>query len=345
MTARDTILIVGNPSSRGGKAAKRIEKVQKLMSAKGIPFEFRSTLPNRETVTLVASAVADDGFRTVVYLGGDGTFYEVATGIVQSGMASEVRLGMLPSGTANDQGKSFGVSSAAKALEENVNTILKGYTTSLDVPEVTAFSDDGLVLRRDLFYDSLGFGLSASILAQRNRDLEKTRSVPVLKHMYRDHVVYVRAALQELAVSLVSGDRFTAEVRVDETVHQLTNLTDLLVKNTLIFAGDWIVDVDARHDDGMVEIATFRGIGDWTSRVIVNHKKFPLKKDAMERIGISPPTPLRGRSIHLQLLRPASEEKIPCELDGEEFIAANFFEIKVHPRLLTLIVPEHPHWI
>jgi diacylglycerol kinase family enzyme len=230
-------------------------------------------------------------------------------------------------------------------LEANVDTILKGYETKLDVGEVTAKSDDGLVLRRDLFFDSLGFGLSASILAQRNRDLEKTRSVPVLKHMYRDHVVYVRAALQELAVSLVSRDRFTAEVTVDGTVHELSNLTDLLIKNTLIFAGDWIVDADSKHDDGRVEIAPFRGVADWTGRVIVNHRKFPIKKDAMERIGLSPSPPLRGSSIHVQLLRPHKEEAVPCELDGEEFIAANYFEIKVHPRLLNLIVPEHPHWI
>jgi diacylglycerol kinase family enzyme len=345
VTVHEHILIVGNPSSRGGKAAKRIEKVKELMQDKGVLFEFKSTLPNRETVGMVAEAIVEGGFRTVVYLGGDGTFYEVATGICQSGMASDVRLGMLPSGTANDQGKSFGISSAPKALDENVDTILKGYTTKLDVPEVTAFSDDGVVLRRDLFYDSLGFGLSASILAQRNRDIEKTRSVPVLKHMYRDHVVYVRAALRELAVSLVSGDRFAAEVTVDGEVHELTNLTDLLIKNTLIFAGDWIVDIDSRHDDGLVEITPFRGIGDWTSRVIVNHKKFPLKKDAMERIGLSPSNPLRGATMHIQLLRPTREETLPCELDGEEFISSNFFEITVHPRLLNLIVPEDPHWI
>lgn len=345
MAVDDIILIVGNPSSRGGKAAKRIDTVRELMTERGIPFEFRSTLPNRRTVGMVADAIVRDGFRTVVYLGGDGTFYEVATGICQSGMASDVRLGMLPSGTANDQGKSFGISSSSRALEVNVDTILKGYTTKLDVPEVTAFSDDGIVLGRDLFFDSLGFGLSASILAQRNRDLEATRSVPVLKHMYRDHVVYVRAALHELAVSLVSGDRFAAEVTVDGETHELTNLTDLLIKNTLIFAGDWIVDLEAAHDDGLVEIAPFRGIGDWTSRVIVNHKKFPIKKDAMERIGWTPSSPLRGANIHIQLLRPSREEALPCELDGEEFISANFFEIDVHPRLLTVIIPEHPHWI
>lgn len=345
MCSADTILVVGNPSSHSGKAARRIEHVLMLMERMGIKHDFKATLPARETVTMVADAIANEGFRTVVYLGGDGTFYEVATGICQSGMASEVRLGMLPSGTANDQGKSFGISSSLRALEQNVKTIAAGHTTMLDVGEVTAFSDDGLVMRRDLFFDSLGWGLSASILAQRNRDIRKTKDVPLVNQIYKDHLVYVRAALQEIAISLVSRDRFSAEVEVDGELFVWHNLTDLLVSNTLIFAGDWIVDPECEHDDGKMEIAPFGGIRDWTGKVIANHKKFPIKRDTMERIGLGTSTVVKGENIKIQLLRPNNEETLPAELDGEEFLSANFFEVKVHPRLLRLIVPENPQWI
>jgi diacylglycerol kinase family enzyme len=340
------ILLVGNPSSRGGKAAKRIEQVRDLMNEMGLPHVFKSTLPNRETVGMVAESIADEGFRTVVYLGGDGTFYEVATGICQSGLSSEVRLGMLPSGTANDQGKSFGISASPRALEENVATIAKGFITSLDVGEVTVFSDDGLVMRRDLFFDSLGFGLSSWILAQRNRDLEITKSVPVINKIYKDHVVYVRAALAEVTNTLVYRDRFfSAEVDIDGEIIELNNLTDLVVKNTLIFAGDWIVDPKSAPDDGVMEVSPFYGIRDWTGKIIVNHKKFPFHIEAMERIGFKQAEIYKGRLMKIQLLRPSRDEPLPSELDGEEFLSANFYEVKVHPRLLNLIVPEHPHWI
>ena len=338
-------MVVGNPSSRSGKAAKRIEQALSIMDRMGIRHTFKATLPARQTVNMVADSIVNEGFRTVAYLGGDGTFYEVATGICQSGLASEVRLGMLPSGTANDQGKSFGISSAPRALEQNVQTIAEGRTTSLDVGEVTAFSDRGVVMRRDLFFDSLGWGLSASILAQRNRDVRKTRDVPLVNQIYKDHVVYVRAALQEVAVTLVSRDRFSAEVEVDGELNVWHNLTDLVVSNTLIFAGDWIIDPDCEHDDGMVEIAPFVGIRDWAAKVIVNHKKFPIKKDAMERMGFAASTVVKGAQMRIQLLRPNNEETLPAELDGEEFLSANFFEINVHPRLLRLVVPEVPRWI
>lgn len=341
----DAILVVGNPSSHSGKAAKRIDQVLKLMDKMGIRHEFKSTLPARGTVGMVADAIVQEGYRTIVYLGGDGTFYEAATGIIQSGMASEIRLGMLPSGTANDQGKSFGISAAPKALEENVITIATGNTTMLDVGEVAAFSDDGLVMRRDLFFDSLGWGLSASILAQRNRDIQKTRDVPLINQIYRDHWVYVRAALQEVTVSLVSRDRFSAEVEVDGELFVWNNLTDLLVSNTLIFAGEWIVSPDCEHDDGKVEIAPFVGIRDWAGKIIVNHKKFPIKQDAMERLGFAASAVVKGERIRIQLFRPANEEKLPAELDGEEFLSANVFEIKVHPKMLKLIVPKQTKWI
>lgn len=336
----DAILLVGNPSSRGGKAAKRIERARVLMSLHGLNHVFKPTLPHRGTVGMVAESIAEEGFRTLVYLGGDGTFYEVACGICQSGLASEVRLGLLPSGTANDQGKSFGISSQPKDLEANIRTISAGHTTKLDVGEVTAYSDSGLALRRDLFFDSMDWGLSASILQQRNRDVELTKDVPVIKHMYRDHVVYVRVALQEAAIRLVSRDRFSAEVTVDGEAHAFHNLTDLVIKNTLIMAGDWIIDPMSRPDDGKMEVAPFYGIGDWTQRVILNHKRFPLKGNARNRMGLPPLEIFKGAEIRVQLLRPHRDESLPVQIDGEEFLSANTFDIKVHPQMLTLLVPE-----
>ncbi len=339
------ILVVGNPSSRSGQAARRIEKTLKIFKEMNIPYEFQPTLPSRQTVTMVADAILNEGFRTVVYLGGDGTFYEVATGICQSGMSSEVRLGMLPSGTANDQGKSFGISALHRHLEKNIKTIMEGRTTLLDVGEVTVFSDEGLVTRRDLFFDSIGWGLSASILAQRNRDVKKTKNVPLINQIYKDHFIYVTAALKEVAVSLVSRERFSAEVEADGELNVWNNLTDLVISNTLIFAGDWIIDAESEHDDGKVEIAPFVGLRDWAGKAILNHKKFPLKKNTMDRFGFGLSTVIKAKHIRIQLLRPTNDETLPSELDGEEFLSANFFEVKVHKRMLRLIVPENSKWI
>jgi diacylglycerol kinase family enzyme len=342
---QDKILLVGNPTSRQGKAAERIVLASALMDEHGLHHEFRSTLPDGGTVDMVGRAIADEGFGTVVYLGGDGTFNEVAKGIYASGRPSAVRLGMLPSGTANDQGKSFGIASAAKALERNVEIIAAGHTTQLDVGEVTALSDAGVAVKRDLFFDSVGWGLSAAILAFRNRELDIVKKVPVWRDMYRDYMVYVRAAVRELGLSWVTRDRFSAELVIDGEVKNFERLADLVISNTIIYAGEWLTDTGARHDDGKFEIVTFDGVRDWTSKFIVQHKKLPLTEEMLNRIGVSHSPVYRGSEIRVQILRPTKDKRLPAQLDGDEFPPADQFEVRVHPRMLNIIVPEDHHWI
>ena len=208
----EQILLVGNPTSRQGKAAARIEEARELLVRRGLEHDFRETLPDGETTGMVAGALQERPYRTVIYLGGDGTFNEVAKGICLSGRASEVRIGMLPSGTANDQGKSFGISSRPRAIEENVDVIAADHTTRLDVGEVKAIANDGTVLRRDLFFDSIGWGLSAAILQFRNRELDAVKSIPIWRDMYRDHMVYIRAAVHQLGLAWLTRDHFAAEL-------------------------------------------------------------------------------------------------------------------------------------
>ncbi len=339
------IVLFGNPASRSGKAAHRIERVRELLNQYKVEHEFRSTLPGGQTADLVSKAVVDDGFRTVVYLGGDGTFNEVAKGICQSGKASEVQLGMIPSGTANDQGKSFGITSSPRLLERNIEIIAAGHSTKLDIGELTAKSENGTVLRRDLFFDSAGWGISAAILAFRNREIKTFKKVPVVRDMYRDQMVYVRAAMHELALSWVTQDRFVAELHVDGQTHILDKLSDLVVSNTIIYAGEWIVDPEAQHDDGQFEIVPFRGVRDWTSKLIVHHKKVPLTEELLNKIGVSHSRGYRGSEILIRLYQPNREKQIPAQLDGEEFPSAEQIEIVVHPRFLNIIIPRDHHWI
>ncbi|HUT76674.1 MAG TPA: diacylglycerol kinase family protein [Polyangia bacterium] len=342
---RGPCLLIGNPTSKQGKAARLIGRTRKLLNAHGLVHEFRSTLPGGATTGLVARAIEEEGFRTVICLGGDGTFNEVAKGIVQAGRTGEVCMGLLPAGTANDQGKSFGLSSRPQSLERNIGIIAAGHTTRLDVGEVTALADNGMVLRRDLFFDSAGWGLSASILQFRNRELEIVRSIPIWRNMYRDHMVYIRAAVHKLGLVWLTRDRFAAEIVTDGVVHNFERLTDLVLSNTLLYAGEWIIDPGAAHDDGLIEVAPFAGMRDWTSKLIVQHKKVPLTEELLNRFGVRHTPVLKGREIRIQIFRPNVDKRLPAQLDGEEFQAADHFQVKVHPRMLRLIVPAGFHWI
>lgn len=337
--------MVGNPTSHSGKAALRIGKVRKIMEDIGLTYQFRSTLPDGGTVNMVTDAIELEGFSTIVYMGGDGTFYEVAKGICASRFPRDVRMGMLPSGTANDQGKSFGISAAERALEENIHTILKGHTECLDVGKVNTYGHDGQILSTDLFFDSIGWGLSAAILAFRNRELKLVKKMPIWREMYRDQAVYVRAAMHELAINWLTRDRFAAEIEVDGQVHTMARLSDLVVSNTMLYAGEWVIDPNSAPNDGFFEVAPFSGVRDWTSKLIVHHKKNPLTEEMLNKIGVFHSPNLKGKQFKIHILRPSKDKRLPAQRDGEEFIQSDHIQIDVLPRLLNVIVPENFHWI
>src|SRR5690606_7358250 len=132
--------------------------------------DFLPTEPYGKTVELVTRAVDSGKYTTVIAQGGDGTFREVAAGILGSKRPGEVAMAMLPTGTANDQGKSFGLQAGEEAMPANVGVIAEGNETRLDAGYITASAGSGVAPIQACFFDSAGWGISARILAARNAD-------------------------------------------------------------------------------------------------------------------------------------------------------------------------------
>src|SRR4029077_6662962 len=107
---------------------------RKFFQDKGVACDFLATEPESKTPFAVTRAIEDGAYRCVITMGGDGTFREVASGILDSTKKDHVALGMLPTGTANDQGRSFGL--LAGDLERNLEVILAGKETLLDAGKI-----------------------------------------------------------------------------------------------------------------------------------------------------------------------------------------------------------------
>ena len=202
------LLLVANPTAQSGRNAERIARAERLLGAAG-GCEFLSTLPGGATIAALRDVLAERRHEVVVSMGGDGTFREVAAGLLDSGRAEEVALGMLPTGTANDQGRSFGLDASDEALEANVAVVLAGRETRLDAGRLEAIEADGTTVDVSWFFDSAGWGLSARVLALRNRDREKVANVPILRDLYRDQLVYAGALVRTFLESYVTNDKFT----------------------------------------------------------------------------------------------------------------------------------------
>lgn len=332
-----THLLVANPTAQSGKAQKHIDEALALLKEAGLEADFVATLPGGKTIGAVQAALAAGSYRVVIAMGGDGTFREVAAGLYTSGRRDEVALGMLPTGTANDQGRSFGLHQGDDALERNIGVIRAGFETRLDVGIYRA---GDATAPADYFFDSCGWGLSARVLAQRNKDRAAVEALGPLKELYRDQAVYAGAFLKKFLESYVIDDKFRVVGSLDGQPFELDGLTDLIVKNTRVYAAAWVLDETARHDDGVFELVPFVGKLDWTSKAIRDLKVVPLNEEMLEEIGLEHSKTLRASTMELEFFEHEGGAPLATQLDGEEWPAHHRVKIEVAKQGIRLIVPE-----
>ncbi len=331
-----THLLVGNATAQSGKNRERIERARAWLKDHGVECDFLPTEAEGRTIEAVTRALDNGDYRCAMYMGGDGTFREVASALLTSTRGSDIALGMLPTGTANDQGRSFGLDAGDAALNRNLEVVLAGKETRLDAGKITAFSSDKPV-QSAYFFDSAGWGLSARVLFERNHDREWVQKVPVLKEIYRDHLVYAGALLRVFLESYVVSDKFSARVIADGCEHDLEGLTDLIVKGTRVYGGAWVFDRTALHDDGKFEVVPFCGKRDWASKAIVDLDGNPLGE--LNAVGVEHSKPFSAQRIELIFGTYAGASAFHAQIDGEEFPATERATIDVMARAIRLIVP------
>jgi len=329
-------LLVGNPTAQSGRNQERIDRALALLEGARIAAELLPTLPGGKTIGAVRAALEAGSYRVVIAMGGDGTFREVAAGLYTSGRREEVALGMLPTGTANDQGKSFGLQADEGALARNVDVIRAAHETRLDVGIYCA---GGAGAAPDYFFDSCGWGLSARVLAQRNKDRALVETLGPLKELYRDHAVYAGAFLKKFLESYVIEDRLRVVATLDGKRVELDGLSDLIVKNTRVYAGAWVFDETSRHDDGIFELVPFVGKNDWVSKAIRDLEFVPLNEDLLEELGLEHSKTLRASTMDLEIFEPEGGAPLATQLDGEEWPASRRVRIEVARQGIRLIIP------
>jgi diacylglycerol kinase family enzyme len=332
-----THLLVGNPTAQSGKNAERIEQAVRGLGAAGVTSDVLATLPAGATIPAVAERLRGSSYRCVIAMGGDGTFREVASGLLESGRSEDVAMAMLPTGTANDQGRSFGLDAGEGALERNLEVLVAGRETRLDAGKMVTPG------RSAWFFDSAGWGISARVLRARNEDRALIdEHAPLLKALYRDHLVYAGALMRVFLESYVVDDTFHAEIEAEGADGQrfvLDGLTDLIVKGTRVYGGAWVFDRTSRHDDGLFEIVPFRGKLDWMSKAIVDLDGNPVTEELLNAVGVEHSHPFRFARATVHLTWPAAGAAPAAQIDGEELPVCDQATIEVVPRAIRLVVP------
>ena len=120
------VLIIINPRSGTMRANKYLTEISELFVRNGYMPSVLVTTKQGDGTVYAEKYAAD--FDLVVAIGGDGTFNEVAAGILKSGV--RVPLGYIPSGSTNDFASSLELS---KDVIRNAKNIVNGEIRAIDM--------------------------------------------------------------------------------------------------------------------------------------------------------------------------------------------------------------------
>src|SRR5680860_544449 len=119
--------VILNPHAAGGRALKTLPRVTNALVALGLDFSLYVTIGSMDAWHK-AREFANEGVERVIAVGGDGTFNEVANGLLESGR--QTAMGIVPAGTGCDLPRSLGL--ASKSVEVAVRIACQRMPVRID---------------------------------------------------------------------------------------------------------------------------------------------------------------------------------------------------------------------
>jgi diacylglycerol kinase (ATP) len=291
------IAVVLNPASRNGKTLKLLPRVTEALQTTGRPHEIYLTKEPNDA-THAAKRFADQGADVVIAVGGDGTFNEVANGIVESGKATP--MGLVPSGAGSDFVRTAGTPSD---LDAAFDRALNGTRRSIDIGRAT-FADG----TSRVFLNLAGIGIDAEIAERAEATKLPGSTLPYLWGLGGALFKY-----EKLRVAVeADGQRVTGSV------------ISVLVANAKYAAGGMYIAPMAEIADGLLDVAI---IGDFGKFELVRHMP---KVYRGKHVTLSKFTHLPVRSVRVETNVPAR-----VQLDGELY-GTSPVTFTVEPGALTL---------
>lgn len=225
--ANPRFAVIVNPKAAGGKAIKQLPKISRVASTIAPEYLLHVT-SSIEDARLRAREFADLGVERIVAVGGDGTFNEVANGMIES--ENRPSLGIVPAGTGCDLPRSLGIPSS---IEEALVFALTSEAHSMDV----GLAKTSTVERHFLNVAGLGFDAKVADRAQRNKFLH-------------GKTAYMAALVQ----SLTDFGYIDVHIEVNGTEID-TKAVFVSIANAQYLAGGFHFAPMARVDDGLLDLA------------------------------------------------------------------------------------------
>lgn len=145
---------------------KRWKEIREYLKDKGVEYDFIQS-ENFDSIERQARMFADNGYETVVVVGGDGALQDAVNGIMSSPNHSVVSLGIVPYGIANDFASYWGLSGSD--YKAALDCVMTRRLRKIDVG-CCVYNSDGEEKKR-YFLNVLNIGVSAKVVEIANKKI------------------------------------------------------------------------------------------------------------------------------------------------------------------------------
>lgn len=299
--------IIINPTSGNGAAKKQWNPIYYELKKQHFDFDFSFTEHKKHSVELIENALKQ-GITKFICVGGDGTLHTMVNGILSLNPPniSEIKLGIIPVGTANDWVKTYKIS---KDYKKAIQTIKEEFTITQDIGKLLIYEP-----YKTIYFNNLaGIGFDGYVVNK------------VHKFKYLGFLAYLTGAL----LSIASYKKSTLQIKFNDVEIKEKSLMLLigickysgggmqLTKNTN--ATDGLFDVS--HINKISLLTILKNIAGLFNGNITNHKLVKNYKTSRLKITV----------LDIQ--------KVFIQADGE-LVGSGSFEAEMMPSALNFIVPN-----
>lgn len=224
------VLIIANPGSGKGKATYYADQLSNALRQHHHSVTHTRLTKKAGDAKEWARQASQNGYDTVICLGGDGTVNETAQGVYLS--EHPIMFGFIPLGTVNDLGRALGYSmNPERAIREFKQVELR----KLDIARVND----------RYFINVLAIGaVPESVMLTDSKDKNRLGRFAY----YKDSIA-----------GLLNTKDYYYQLEIDDATHMIqSNLILIMLTNNV--AGFERLFYEARYDDGLIHIVAIDGV-------------------------------------------------------------------------------------
>jgi len=298
--------LIVNPEAANGAVRKNWPRIRDFLQAEGARFDAVLTEQPGHATRLARQAL-DDGFRTIVAVGGDGTVNEVLNGLAEEGSVDpEVVLGIIPWGTGADFARMLGI---PRDYAEACRHLLRSEPRPVDLGRITCLREGREVER--YFINAAGLGFDGEVAEIVNR----------FPKVLGGTITYLTC----LFIGLVTYRNKNIELSFDgQPVRGRVN--SVVVCNGCYFGGGMFIAPGAALDDGLFNVVILGNLN--KLEVVVNLPRI-YKGTHLTHPKVSH---FPAREVHVE-----AQERMFLQAEGE-LIGEAPATFRIIPRALKVLV-------